>query len=109
MVQTRRILLGAFAAVGMLAAGWNAAARELQARNRYWPSYARRHNPPSQVKVEASDKRIRIYFANKVRFAGNVDVMESRLRWALGKQASANEKIIAKFKGAARREGFRVA
>lgn len=95
-------------AVGMLAAGWNAAARELGARNRYWPTYARQHNPPSQVKIEVNSKRIRIYFANLVRFSGGVDVMPRRLKWALNKRARKNEKIIAAYKGAARRQGFRV-
>lgn len=95
-------------AVGMLAAGWNKAASLLQARNRYWPSYVRRHSPPSDASVTVTKDRIRIHFHNKVQFAGGVDVMPRRLKWALGKQASNNEKIIAAFKGGAKRAGFRV-
>lgn len=95
-------------AVGMLAAGWNEAARKLQARNRYWPGYARKHSPPSVATVTVSTDYIRIYFANKVRFASGVGIMPKRLNWALRKQAINNEKIIASFKGGARRAGFSV-
>ena len=95
-------------AVGMLGAGWNSAAAKLQVRNRYWPSYVRRHNPRSSASIDVTKDMIRIRFANKVRFAGGVDVMPRRLKWAMEKQASNNEKIIAAFKGAAKRSGFRV-
>lgn len=95
-------------AVGMLAAGWNKAASKLGARTRYWPGYARDHNPPSVADVQLGKDVIRIYFENKVRFAGGVGVMPRRLEWALKRQASNNEKIIAAFKGGARRSGFRV-
>lgn len=95
-------------AVGMLGAGWNAAASRFRVSPRDWPGFVRRHNPPSQASVRVTETKIRIRFENRVRFAGGVGVMPRRLKWALGKQASANEKIIAAYKGAARRAGFRV-
>lgn len=95
-------------AVGMLAAGWNAAARKLNVSKRSWPSHVSRHNPPSDIRIDVTTHQISVFFGNRVQFAGGVGVMPRRLKWALGKQASNNEKIIAAFKGGARRAGFSV-
>ena len=95
-------------AVGMLAAGWNVAAAKFKVSPREWPSFVKRHNPPGQASIKVTSTRITIRFENKVRFAGAVGVMTGRLRWALGKQTGANQKILAAYKGAAKRAGFRV-
>lgn len=95
-------------AVGMLAAGWNAAAAKFKVSPRDWPSFVRKHNPPGQASIKVTSTRITIRFENKVRFAGGVSAMPRRLKWALGKQTAANNKIMAAYKGAAKRAGFRV-
>jgi hypothetical protein len=95
-------------AVGMLAAGWNTAAAKFKVSGRDWPSFVRKHNPPGQASIKTTSSRITIRFANRVRFAGGVSNMPRRLNWALGKQTAANNKIMAAYKGAAKRAGFRV-
>jgi hypothetical protein len=95
-------------AVGMLAAGWNAAATKFKVSPREWPTFVRRHSPPGQASIKVTKSRITIRFQNKVKFAGGVSNMPRRLKWALGKQTAANNKIMAAYKGAAKRAGFRV-
>ena len=96
------------AAVGMLAAGWNAAAKEFKASGRYHPAWVKRHSPKSSASIRVLPDSIRIRFTNATRYAGKVSVMKGRLDWAMKKQAFNNEKIIANFKGGARRAGFSV-
>lgn len=95
-------------AVGMLMAGWKAASSEFGVSSRYMPAWVSKHSPASSASFKVTRNKFHIKFSNKVRYASNVNVMRKRLDWALHSQARGNEKIIANYKGAARRAGFRV-
>lgn len=81
--------------VGMLAAGWHAAADEFGVRGRNFPMWMRRHQGKarSSAKIKIKKDNIHIRFSNRVRFAGDVEIMKRRLSWAMGVQA---EKTLRK-------------
>lgn len=93
--------------VGWLAAGFNAAARELKARI---PAYASRHKAPGTIRVEVSDSRIRITITNEVKYAAGVPGLQRRIQAALDKQAGKMERQIPHIlKRAAESSGFKAA
>ena len=94
--------------VGMLAAGWNAAASKFRASPRAWPSFVKKHNPSSQATVKVTKTKIKIRMVNGVRFAGDLDTMSWRMDWALKRSAIDNTKIINNYKRGAKKAGFRV-
>lgn len=75
--------------VGMLAAGWHAAADEFGVRGRNFPMWMRRHQGKarSSAKIKISKDNIHIKFSNRVRYAGEVEIMKLRLSRAMGVQA----------------------
>ena len=81
--------------VGMLAAGWHAAADEFGVRGRNFPMWMRRHQGKarSSARIKIKKDNIHIRFSNRVRFAGDVEIMKRRLSWAMGVQA---EKTLRK-------------
>lgn len=94
--------------VGMLAAGWNAAARRFKLSGRKWPAWVKRHNPPSFADLKMGKRKIKIRLVNQVKYAGNVGIMRRRLDAALHRSARNNEKILHSYKKAAKAEGWKV-
>ena len=80
--------------VGLLAAGWHAAADEFGVRGRNFPMWMRRHQGKarSSAKISIKKDNIHIKFSNRVKYAGEVDVMEQRLSRAMGAQASKTQR-----------------
>lgn len=77
--------------VGVLAAGWGAAADKFGVRGRNYPMWMRRHKGTAKSSAQFTIKKDNIYvkFSNRVRFAGDVEIMRGRLNWAMGSQAEA--------------------
>ena len=77
--------------VGVLAAGWGAAADKFGVRGRNYPMWMRRHKGTAKSSAQFTIEKDDIYvkFSNRVRFAGDVEIMRGRLNWAMGSQAEA--------------------
>ena len=75
--------------VGMLAAGWHAAADEFGVRGRNFPMWMRRHQgkASSGARIKIKKDSIHIRFSNRVRYAGEVEIIKLRLSRAMGVQA----------------------
>ena len=78
--------------VGILAAGWNAAAAQLGAAV---PAWIKRHgNSHGSIQVLVHPAGMRIRMTNVVRFADNVHDLERRMQWALKAQTAAMQRQV---------------
>lgn len=80
--------------VGLLAAGWHAAADEFGVRGRNFPMWMRRHQgrARSSAKISIKKDNIHVKFSNRVRYAGEIKIMKQRLSRAMGAQASKTQR-----------------
>ena len=92
--------------VGILASGWNAAAKKLGAKVPDW--VARHGTGRGQVRLRFSVTECRITITNAVKFAGSVKGLVSRVQRALDKRTGAmNRQLDHHQKQSARDAGFR--
>lgn len=95
------------AAVGTLAAGWNAAAQELGVS---LPAWIKRHGTKHGIiRITATAHGLRIFLANDVGFVDNIPDLERRLQWALDTTAKniIEKQIPQAVKSVAKRAGFK--
>lgn len=95
------------ARVGLLASGWNAAAKKLGTR---LPEWITRHGSRfGGVRIGISREGMSVRVENSVPYAGAVYGMKRRLQWALGNRARQMNKILADhaIKRAARAAGLK--
>ncbi len=95
------------ALVGTLAAGWNAAAKELGVP---LPAWISRHGTANGIiKIDVSKNGIRIFLANDVGFVDNIPDLERRLQWAVNVVAKniIEKQLPNAVKNAGRRAGFK--
>jgi len=91
--------------VGILAAGWNAAAEKLGARP---PAWIRRHGNSRGTITISLSRGVKIVIVNAVPFAGSVRGLRGRVQKALDWQARALERRVEYFtKKGARAAGFK--
>lgn len=95
-------------AIGMLAAGWNHAARKFKVPARAHPKWISRHNPGGLALFWVTKKRITVRGINAARHVGKVGRMRMALDEALERAAWDNEKVMNSYKKEAKRQGFRV-
>ncbi len=92
--------------VGVLASGWNAAAKQLGAKIPDW--VARHGTGRGQVRLRFSVTECRITITNAVKFAGSVKGLVSRVQRALDNRTGAmNRQLDHHQKQSARDAGFR--
>jgi len=94
--------------VGILAGGWNAAARALGLA---LPGWITRHGTRrGSVKVNLTGDVLEVKIRNGVSFGGDVRGLERRVQWALDHRARQMEKQLVDYEArkAARQAGLRV-
>jgi hypothetical protein len=101
-----RMLKELYRRVGYLAGGWNAAAKKLGLRLPNWIANKTANNGAC-IEVLAGNQ-LSITISNKVRFAGKVKGLRSRIQSALNNRARAMDRQLRDMalKGAAKRAGF---
>jgi hypothetical protein len=94
--------------VGLLASGWNAAARQLGLSLPAW--IARHGSSRGRIRISLDPRNMRITITNSVRFAGNVQDLERRVNWALFNRARQMDKQLVHLAlvETAEQSGFRV-
>lgn len=101
--KLKRVL---FSHVGILAAGWNAAAQKLGVK---FPSWITRHGTGhSQCSIRIASDSMSIRITNAAKFAGNVRGLVRRVQWALNNRARQMDKQMKAYavRKAARSAGF---
>ena len=93
------------ARVGHLASGWNTAAARLGHKP---PAWIWRSNGPGGIEIMVTDKDIRIRATNRVAYASEISMLNSRIQTALNLQRNKMERRLAHYlKQAPTRSGFK--